>query len=112
MEKLALASKDSKNLYHSICDYIESLGDDVTSNQLKFYLAYKKIQNIVCIEIFNKQIIAYLKLNPDTVKIEEGFTRDMRKVSHNGTGNLQVTIKNAESFEKAKPLIERAYNEG
>ncbi|MCR5331046.1 MAG: endonuclease NucS [Lachnospiraceae bacterium] len=111
-EKLAQISKELKNLYLSICDFIESLGDDIASNQLKHYLAYKKVQNIVCVEIYNKQIILYLKLNPDTAKIEEGFTRDMRNVGHYGTGDLQVTIKNAEDFEKAKPLIQRAYNEG
>lgn len=111
MEKLAAISENMKNLYHSICDFIESLGDDIVSNQLKLYLAYKKIQNMVCIEIYNKHIILYLKLNPETVELENGFTRDMRSIGHYGTGDLQITIKNAADFEKAKPLLERAYNE-
>ncbi|MCH5349628.1 MAG: DUF91 domain-containing protein, partial [Oscillospiraceae bacterium] len=111
VEKLASASAEMKNLYHSICDFIESLGDDIAPNQLKLYLAYKKVQNMVCIEIYNKQIILYLKLNPETVTLENGFTRDMRSTGHYGTGDLQVTIKNAADFEKAKPLLERAYNE-
>ena len=111
LEKLASVSQTVKNLYLSVCDYIESLGDDVVANQLKLYLAYKKVQNIVCIEVYSKQIILYLKLHPESVKLEEGFTRDMRSVGHYGTGDLQVTIKNANDFEKSKPLIERAYNE-
>lgn len=111
VEKLASASDDMKKLYYSICDFIESLGDDIAQNQLKLYLAYKKVQNMVCIEIYNKQIILYLKLNPETVTLENGFTRDMRSTGHYGTGDLQVTIKNATDFEKAKPLLERAYNE-
>ncbi len=111
LEKLASISENMKNLYHSICDFIESLGDDIVSNQLKLYLAYKKVQNMVCIEIFNKQIILFLKLNPETVELENGFTRDMRSIGHYGTGDLQITIKNAADFERAKPLLERAYNE-
>lgn len=111
LEKLAAISENMKNLYHSICDFIESLGDDIVSNQLKLYLAYKKVQNMVCIEIFNKQIILFLKLNPETVELENGFTRDMRSIGHYGTGDLQITIKNAADFERAKPLLERAYNE-
>lgn len=111
IEKLAAANAAMKNLYYSICDFIESLGDDIASNQLKLYLAYKKVQNMACIEIYNKQIILYLKLNPETVVLESGFTRDMRGVGHYGTGDLQVAIKSALDFEKAKPLIERAYNE-
>ncbi len=111
LEKLAAISENMKNLYHSICDFIESLGDDIVSNQLKLYLAYKKVQNMVCVEIYNKQIILFLKLNPETVELENGFTRDMRSIGHYGTGDLQITIKNAADFEKAKPLLERVYNE-
>ena len=111
LEKLNNLSKDLHILYDSICDYIESLGDDIVSNQLKLYLAYKKVQNMACIEVYNKQIIIYLKLSPDTITLENGFTRDMRNVGHYGTGDLQITIKNNNDFEKAKPLIDRAYNE-
>ena len=100
-----------KNLYHSICDFIESLGDDIAQNQLKNYLAYKKAKNMVCIEISNKKIILFLKLRPETVALENGFTSDMRNKGHHGTGDLQVTIKGVADFEKAKPLLERAYNE-
>ena len=40
MEKLAAISENMKNLYHSICDFIESLGDDIVSNQLKLYVIF------------------------------------------------------------------------
>lgn len=111
IEKLATVSDNMKNLYHSICDFIESFGDDITANQLKLYLAYKKVQNLVCIEIYNKQILLFVKLNPETVKLESGFTRDMRNIGHYGTGDLQIIIKTASDFEKVKPLLERAYSE-
>lgn len=51
LEKLAAASDDMKTLYHSVCDFIESLGDDIAQNQLKYYFAYKKVQNMACIVI-------------------------------------------------------------
>ena len=111
IEKLAAAPAPLRTLYEDICNYIESLGDDIVSNQLKLYLAYKKVQNLVCIEIYSRQLILYLKLNPDTVNLEEGFTRDMRNIGHYGTGDLQVIVKSAGDFEKAKKLIERAYSE-
>ena len=40
---------------------------------MKLYLAYKKAQNFVCIEIYSKQILLYLKLKPDTVELEKGL---------------------------------------
>lgn len=52
-----------------------------------------------------------MKLDPDTVELEEGFTRDTRGIGHYGTGELEVLIKTAENFQKAKKLIERAYQE-
>ena len=111
LEKLAAANQHFKTLYTTLCDYIESLGDDLVPNQLKLYLAYKKVQNIFCIEIYNKQIIVRMKLQPDTVDMEKGFTRDTRGIGHYGTGELEVSIKNEADFQKAKPLIERAYYE-
>lgn len=110
IEKLLMASEEIKTLYDSICNFIESLGDDISKNQLKMYLAYKKVQNMACVQIYNKQIILFLRLDPDEIQLEKGFTRDMRNIGHYGTGNLQVLIKNAEDFEKAKPLLQKAYN--
>jgi len=101
-----------KSIYADIRDFILNLGeDDVTENQLKLYVAFRKVRNIACVEIYQSKILVHLSLDPSSVDLEKDFTRDMTNVGHFGTGNLQVTIKDAADFEKAKPLIERAYNE-
>jgi len=89
-----------------------SLGDDVTENQLKHYVAFKKIKNIVCVGMNKSNIFLNLSIDPHSVVLEEGFTRNMSNISSFSAGNLQIAIKNIEDFEKAKPLIDRAYNEG
>lgn len=111
LEKLSTLSSKMKILYDSVCDYIASLGDDLVTNQLKMYLAYKKVQNVFCVEVYQKQILVRVKLNPDAVELEDGFTRDMRNKGHYGTGDLEISIKNEKDFYKAKGLLERAYNE-
>lgn len=98
-------------LYEDMRDYILSLGDDVTENQLKLYVAFKKIKNIICAEIFNNRLLLHLKLDVSTVDYEDGFTRDTSKIGHYATGDVEVVIKNRDDYEKAKPLLERAYNE-
>ena len=108
-EQLQLTSPKLKLLYNSIRDYVMSLGDDIVENQLKFYVAFKKIKNIICAEVYQKQILLHLRLNPDDIELEEGFIRDMRGVGHYGTGDLQISIKSIEDFEKAKVLIDKAY---
>jgi predicted transport protein len=51
----------------------------------------------------------YLRLSPEDIVLENGFTRDVSKVGHWATGDLEVTIKNAKDFEKAKEYIDKAY---
>ena len=112
-EKLDKADEAYKNLYFSVRDYILSLGDDIAESQLKSYVAFRKIYNFACIEIYNREKIVLMRLSidPKTVEIENGFTRDVTNIGHNGTGNLEIYIRSLADFEKAKPLIDRAYNE-
>ncbi|HOP41346.1 MAG TPA: hypothetical protein PLI53_09910 [Geobacteraceae bacterium] len=50
-------------------------------------------------------------LNPDTVDLEKekGFLGDVRKIGHFGTGDLEITIRSANDFERAKPYIMSSY---
>ena len=50
-EKKKDAAPAIQTLYEDVRNYVLSLGDDVTENQLKYYVAFKKIKNIVCAEI-------------------------------------------------------------
>ena len=107
----AEAGEKNQNIFYSIRDYVLSLGDDIAENQLKLYVAFKKSKNFVCVEVYQSQILCHLKLNPDTVDLVPGFIEDVRTKGHWGTGDLRLIIKSIEDFEKAKPLIDRAYNE-
>lgn len=109
LTQLSTTAPALRTLYASIHDYILSLGDDITENQLKLYVAFKKVKNIVCVEVYQKNILMHLRLDPDAVSLEPGFTRDMRNVGHYGTGDLQVTLRTMADFEKAKPLLDLAY---
>lgn len=57
MQKYDSTETKLLNVCLTIKDYILSLGDDVTENQLKLYVALKKVKNIVCLEIFKSKII-------------------------------------------------------
>lgn len=56
-------------------------------------------------------LILTLSLNPESVVMVDGFTRDVSKVGHLGTGDVEVKIRSLEDLERAKPLIKRAYDE-
>lgn len=113
-DQLAAASPALLALYDQVKGLIHSLGDDVLEKPLKLYTAFKRLRNFACVAVNPKidpQLRMWLKLDPDTVALEEGFTRDVRNVGHWGTGDLEVVIRNPGDYEKAKPLIERSYQE-
>lgn len=110
-EKKRDASAEVLTLYADVRNYVLSLGDDITETQLKHYVAFKKIKNIVCVEMFKNWLALHLKLDTSTVDYEKGFTRDTTQIGHYGTGNVEVTIRNRADYEKAKMLLDRAYNE-
>jgi len=49
-------------------------------------------------------------VDPESVELVEGFTRDMRNIGHYGTGDLEINIQSKEDFEKAKPLFQKSYD--
>lgn len=112
-ENLKQADKELKDLYYSIRDFILNLGDDIQEKILKHYIAFKKIRNFACVEIYpkSKSILIYLNINPNEVTLKEGFTRDVTNIGHFGTGNLEIRINSKEDFEKAKELIAKSYDE-
>jgi len=108
-EQLGTASPKIKQLYEGLHDYIMSLGDDISENRLKLYVAYKKIRNVVCLEIRAKSILAHLRLSPSDVELVEGFCRDTSNIGTWGTGDVEVTIKDEADFARAKDYILKAY---
>lgn len=110
-EQLKTADTSIKILYQDLTNYILSLGDDISETHLKLYAAFKKIRNIVTVVALKKKLILNLPLDVTTVTFEEGFSRDVTNIGHWGCGAVEVHIQNAADFEKAKSLIDRAYNE-
>lgn len=110
-EYLQQSDSELKNRYESIKAFLLALGDDVQENILKQYIAFRRIKNFACIEVHPQvgKITVFVKVNPDTIEIKPGFTRDVRKIGHFGTGDLEITISNDEQFEMAKPLLIKSY---
>lgn len=110
-EYLESANQELTDLYHSLRDYMINLGDDVQEKTLKYYIAYKRIKNFACVEVppQSNKLYVFVKVDPDDVELEEGFTRDVREIGHYGTGDLEITIRNQTDLEKAEPLILKSY---
>ena len=110
-EYLQKASKDMQERYESLDVFLMGLGDNVQKTTTKFYVAYRHIKNFACVEVRNQAdaLLVFLKVNPDEIDLEDGFSRDVRSIGHYGTGDLELTLKSMGDLERAKPLIEKSY---
>ena len=108
---LEQAPDSLQDLFSDLEAFVIALGDDVQKKTLKFYFAYKRIKNFACVEVHpqSQNLLAYLKVDPETVELEDGFSRDVRDIGHYGTGDLELRITDHADLEKAKPLIVASY---
>lgn len=102
-----------KDRYETLRSFIEALGDDIQTKQLKNYIAFRRLKNFACIEVRPQMetILVYVKLDPKAMRLEPEFTRDVEKIGHYGTGDLEIRIKTDPDLERAKPLIAKSYEE-
>lgn len=112
--RLSQASTDLRDLFDAASQFLVGLGDDVQVKELKYYTAFKRIKNFACLQIYpqSRNVTVYLRLDPAAVVLEKGFSRDMTNVGHQGTGDLEVMLRSMADFEKAQPLLRRAYERG
>ena len=110
-EQLALATPETRAIYETLAAYLLALGDDVQERKLKLYTAFRRLKNFASVVMYPNRMLVMLKVDPGTVALETGFSRDVRQIGHWGTGDLELTLASMADFEKAKPLLDRSYQE-
>jgi len=111
IEQLEQATPEIRTLYEQATTFLLSLGEDVQDKSLKLYTAFRRLKNFACVIVYPNRLLVTLKLDPTTVALEEGFSRDVSQVGHWGTGDVELCLRTAADLELAKPLLERSYNE-
>ncbi|MER6913392.1 DUF5655 domain-containing protein [Streptomyces sp. NPDC000594] len=99
-----------RDLYGELHELLTASGE-VDTVPTRHYIVYRRMVNVACVIFRSKQqaILVYLKVDPTTVALEDGFSRDVRGIGHLGTGDLEVRISSAGDLEKMVPLIRRAF---
>jgi predicted transport protein len=110
-ETLADLRGPVRDLYEELRAYLMALGDDVQEKTLKYYVAFKRIKNFACVEVHPGKgcVTVFLKVDPEATTVEPGFTRDVRDIGHFGTGDFEVTLRNRDDLERAKPFFQESY---
>jgi len=110
-DAFAAADQSLLDRFEALKDHASAFGDDVQVRTLKHYVAFKRIKNFACVELYTRdsKLMVYVKVDPTTITIEPGFTRDVTNIGHYGTGDLEITIASDADFERAKPLLLQSY---
>ena len=78
------------------------------------YIAFRRLRNFTCVEVDRREnaLLLYLRLDPDSVDLDDDFTRDVSRLGHFGTGYLEVRVTDAETLRRALPLVRASYANG
>ena len=104
-------------LFQGLCDYVETLSEEVWVKPSKtgFSAKLKRTgrSNLLYIwpNVRETMLTVQLRLDPKSVPLEEGFTRDISHFGSHGPYGLQIFIRNQDDLKRAMPLIKRSYEE-
>lgn len=110
-EQLELASPEIRELYAQTTAFLLALGDDVQEKTPRLYTAFRRLKNFACVIVYTNRLLVMLKLDPATVALKEGFSRDVSQIGHWGTGDVELCLRSTADLDLAKPLLERSYTE-
>ncbi|MGV2953359.1 DUF5655 domain-containing protein [Glutamicibacter sp. AGC46] len=110
---LERSDEELTSLYEDFDAFAMTLGDDVVKNERQDYFAYRRLKNFACVEVHpnSKNLLVYLKLDPQTIEPVDGLIRDVSNIGHFGTGDVEVRIKDRSSWDLLEELTRRAYEE-
>lgn len=110
---LEKAPESLANLFADLDATLNAFGDDVQRITRKNYFAYRRLRNFACVEVHPRDhcLLVYAKVDPSTVALEDGFTRDVRSIGHFGTGDLEIRIRDQADLERASDLLLHSYQD-
>ncbi len=114
LERIGQCIPHLSELFETITDHCEMLGEDVSRKTLKHCVSFRRLKNFASINVcpHSGQILLFLKLDPDTVELTDGYTRDVCHVGHLGVGDLEVRVINPALPDDVTTLIQRASENG
>lgn len=104
-------------MYNDLENFLKEIGGDYRIERTKTCVNFMRSDRtrsfLSVVERPSQNVLMlFLPLDPTTVPLEPGFTRDVKNIGHLGNGDLEIRYDNGVSFEKAKMFIQMAYLRG
>lgn len=100
-----------KEIFENLKMFLLDLDDAVEMKEMRQYIAFKTRMNFAVVVIYSKkaEIGISVRVDPDSIELEEGYTKDERELN-GSNGPLYITLKTLDDLERAKPLLVQSYN--
>ncbi len=105
------AGAELRQLFMELHDFVFAQGEDVQANPTKFYISFRRKKTVAYVKMqtSKNRLIVYVRADLEHTILQEGFTREMTPGHHYPPSNVEITIRNYEDLEKAKPLLLKSY---
>jgi predicted transport protein len=100
-------SEASIELYEKVKASILNLADSIEIKPQKYYIAFKKGNNISDIEIQKKGLKIFINAKIGTLDDPKGLLKDVSNIGHQGNGDYQIQIVNDDDLEYIMSLIKQ-----
>lgn len=109
-EAIERASSALQQLYADLDARLLTLGDG-HSVKLRQYVAYRHRSNFACVKVLPAAdaLLVFLRVDPKSIPLEAGFSRDVTDIGHHGSGSVELRIASARDLERAAPLLRASY---
>lgn len=106
-------SREFNLLFDTLREKIFSLNadGDILEKANKLYISYKHGKNFCEVEFLANSMKIWLDLSFSEVDDPNKLCRDMSKVGHHGTGQLEVKLSDISEVDKIMYLIEQSYRQ-
>lgn len=108
---LSRASDELASLFTRFEAVATAQGDDVQVKENHNYFAYRRLKNFACVEVHNTtgNLLIYLKVDPDSIELVDGFSRDVRNIGHFGTGSLELRVSDTTHWALVEEYTAMSY---
>ncbi|GAA1708549.1 DUF5655 domain-containing protein [Streptomyces yatensis] len=104
------APRSLRDLYAALDEIL--LGHDGVRKETQLhYIAYRRIKNLATVRLQPRyqELVVNLRLDPDMVELEEGFTRDLRGKGCVGVRDgVEVRLSTRADLDRAAGLLQRS----
>lgn len=107
-KRMKQANPNLRDCFEALRAFLLALGDDVGMRVLTDYVAFTRIKTLAYVHIRPRaeNIFVDTKIAPEIATLEPGFAEDV------GSGFVRIIMETTTDVEKAKPILQAAYESG